>query len=135
MPEFTDLELQAYLDEAIAAEEMARIEAAARDNKAILRRLSEINRRRDMGVHTLGEVWRRHRLSCPKRQQLGAYLLDALDTETANYIYFHLTEIGCRFCLANLEDLQAQKKADAAAAKKRRRRYFQSSAGYLKKQR
>jgi hypothetical protein len=133
MPEFTDLELQAYLDEAIAAEEMARIEAAARDNKAILRRLSEINRRRDMGVHTLGEVWRRHRLSCPKRQTLGAYLLDALDPETANYIYFHITEIGCRYCLANVEDLQSEKKADVSRVKKRQRRYFQSSAGYLKK--
>ena len=133
MPEFTDLELQAYLDEAIAAEEMARIEAAVRDNKAILRRLSEINRRRDMGVHTLGEVWRRHRLSCPKRQTLGAYLLDALDPETANYIYFHITEIGCRYCLANVEDLQSEKKADVSRVKKRQRRYFQSSAGYLKK--
>ena len=133
MPEFTDLELQAYLDEAIAAEEMARIETAVRENKTILKRLSEINRRRDLGVHTLGEVWRRHRLSCPKRQQLGAYLLDALDTETANYIYFHITDIGCRYCLANVEDLQAEKNADTSVVKTRQRRYFQSSAGFLKK--
>ena len=133
MSEFTDLELQAYLDEAIAVEEMVRIEAAARSNKSILKRLSEINRLRDMGVHTLGEVWRRHRLGCPRRQELGAYLLDALDPETANYIYFHITEIGCRYCLANIEDLRAEKKEDAKAVKTRQRRYLESSAGYLKK--
>jgi hypothetical protein len=130
---FTDLELQAYLDEALAAEEMAHIEATVRKDKTILKRLSEINRRRDQGVHTLGEVWRRHRLSCPRRQDLGAYLLDALDPEMANYIYFHITEIGCRYCLANLDDLKVEKQQENAVAQKRQRRYFESSAAYLRK--
>ena len=130
---FTDLELEAYLDEALAPEVMSQVEMIARNDKSILKRLAEISQRRDQGVHSLGEVWRRNRLSCPPRQQLGAYLLDALEPETANYIYFHLTDIGCRYCLANLEDLQASKQQQDSVIEKRSRRYFESSAGYLKK--
>ena len=60
-------------------------------------------------------------------------MLDALDPETANYIYFHVTEIGCRYCQANIDDLQAEKNQQKPVVEKRQRRYFQSSAGYLKK--
>ena len=133
MSEFTDLELEAYLDEALPPESMAQVESIARNDKSLLGRLTEISQRRDQGVHSLGEVWRRHRLSCPPRKQLGAYLLDALDSETANYIYFHLTEIGCRYCLANVDDLQVAKKQSDSVSQQRQRRYFESSAGYLRK--
>ncbi len=101
---FTDSELAAYLDEALSPEQMVEVESAARTDQRLLQRLSQVNRRRDQGQHTLAEIWRRHRLSCPPRQQLGAYLLDALDAELANFIFFHVTEVGCRYCLANLED-------------------------------
>lgn len=133
MNDFTNEELEAYLDEALAPEEMTRIEAAVRKDNKLLHRLSSVNRRRDLGVHSLGEVWRRHRLSCPPRHQLGAYLLDALDSETANYIYFHVSEVGCRYCLANVEDLKTEKQQQEAVVQSRQRRYFESSAGYLRK--
>jgi hypothetical protein len=79
----------------------------------------------------LGEIWRRNRISCPTRQQLGSYILKALDAESEGYIRFHLDQVGCRLCAANLEDLQRQRTEQTQAAQTRRRRYFQTSAGYL----
>jgi hypothetical protein len=112
---------------------MARIETAARGDEALLRRLSGINARRDHGSHTLGEIWRYHRLSCPSRAELGSSLLGVLAPEQDDYIKFHLHVVGCRYCQANWNDL-ANQQAEAAEAKdSRRRKYFQSSAGYLQR--
>ncbi len=125
-------DLESYLDEALPPEEMARIELALRDNSDLIRRLAEINARRDAGVHSLGAIWRRHRLSCPSRDRLGSYLLGALPAEWSRYIEFHLDTVGCRYCKANLTDLQQQTET-SQAAETRRRKYFQSSAGYLRR--
>jgi hypothetical protein len=132
---FTESELEAYLEESLSPEEMAAIEAALRKQpRRLLLRLSAINARRDAGVHSLGEIWRRHRVSCPTREHLGSFLLGALDEAYAGYIAFHLQTVGCRFCLANLEDLKRRRGEAADAAATRRRKYFQSSAGYLRRE-
>lgn len=129
---FTTAELEAYLDESLPIERMTAIEAALRDDAELRERLSATNGRRDAGVHSLGEIWRRHRLSCPSREQLGSYLLGVLSTDVADYVKFHLESIHCRYCTANLEDLRAQQStADADQKQQRRRRYFQSSVGHL----
>src|SRR5688572_24975053 len=103
---FTNLELEAFLDEALAPEEMARVELALRAQPKLARALAEISARRDAGVHTLGEIWRRNRASCPSRDQLGSYLLGAMDGDQADYITFHIESVGCRYCQANLQDLK-----------------------------
>jgi len=143
--EFTDTELEAYLDEDLSSLEMAQIEDALRTQagkeespKGILARLTQINRRRDSGVHTLGEIWRSNRVSCPTREQFGSYLLGVLSKEETDYLEFHVQRLGCRQCEANLEDLKSQreqssKSTEKEAATERRRKYFQTSAGYLKK--
>lgn len=125
-------DLEAYLDEALPPEEMARIERTLRKDPELRRQLATINARRDAGVHSLGEIWRRHRLSCPPREQLGSFLLDALPDELADYIAFHLEVIGCRYCRANLTDLERQQAEAPEVVETRRRKYFQSSAGYLR---
>jgi hypothetical protein len=130
---FSDADLEAYLDEGLPPADMAQIENAARGDEALLRRLSGINARRDHGSHTLGEIWRYHRLSCPTRAELGSSLLGVLSAEEDDYIKFHLHDVGCRYCQANWNDL-ANQQAEAAEAKdSRRRKYFQSSAGYLQR--
>jgi hypothetical protein len=131
---FLEAELEAYIDEALPADRMAAIEEAVRGDGDLLRRLAAINARRDAGVHSLGEIWRRNRLTCPTREQLGSYLLNVLPDETVAYIRFHLRNIGCRYCDANLADLQSQQ-AERATADRRRRKFFQSSAGYLEHKR
>jgi anti-sigma factor RsiW len=130
---FRQTDLEGYLDEALAPERMTEIEDALRHDPALADRLATINARRDAGVHSLGEIWRRHRLTCPSREQLGSYLLGVLPEDAAAYIAFHLETIGCRPCQASAADLKAQHHEGADAAEHRRRRYFQSSAGYLKK--
>ncbi len=125
-------DLEAYLDEALPPEEMARMEKVLRDDAALLGQLAAIQSRRDAGVHSLGEIWRRRRLSCPSRGQLGNWLLDALPDAEAAYVRFHLEVVGCRYCQASLADLQDQQSEPTQAAQSRRRKYFQSSAGLLR---
>ncbi|MES1213859.1 MAG: hypothetical protein ABUL64_04655 [Singulisphaera sp.] len=131
--QFSDADLEAYLDEALPPPEMARIENAARADGALLRRLAGINARRDVGSHTLGEIWRFHRLSCPTRAELGSSLLGVLAAAEDDYIKFHLNVVGCRYCQANWNDLVNQQAEAAEEKATRRRKYFQTSAGYLKK--
>ena len=105
-----------------------------RDSAQLRARLEEVrNNREDVQLHTLGAIWHRSRLTCPSRQQLGSYLLDALDPELASYFKFHLEVIECPFCQANLADLDAQSKAAAApqASKTRQHRILKSSRHLL----
>jgi hypothetical protein len=117
----------------LTSAEMAAVEAAIRANPDLLSQLAAINGRRDAGVHSVGEIWRRHRLSCPTREQLGSYLLGVLDTEHADYIDFHLQKIACRPCQANLDDLRRQQQESGEVVKTRRTKYFQSTAGHLRR--
>ena len=129
---FTLVELEAFLEEALTPGEMAEIETQLREHPELLQQLQSILGRRDAGVHSLGAIWRRHRISCPSRDLLGSYLLGVLDAEQQDYVRFHLEQVGCRYCTANLEDLRARQQETAEELQVRRRRYFQSSAGYLK---
>ena len=131
---FRQGDFDAYLDEALPVEEMARIEKALRDDPSSARRLAAVLARRDSGVVSLGEVWRRHRLSCPTRQELGGFLLGVLPDDAAQYVTFHLEAVGCRYCQANVADLKNQQAEAQGSAENRRRKYFQSSAGRLRRQ-
>ncbi|MGA2619303.1 MAG: hypothetical protein ABSF26_16975 [Thermoguttaceae bacterium] len=131
---FRQADLEAYLDEALPVEEMARIERALREDASLAGRLAAILARRDSGLDCLGAIWRRHRLSCPGRHELGSFLLGVLPQPVERYVAFHLDVVGCRYCQASLSDLRSQHAGSpAAAAEGRRRRFFQSSAGYLQK--
>jgi hypothetical protein len=133
MVHFTDTELEAYLDEALPGEAMARIEAAVRKSEELARRLAGIHVRRDGGSHSLGDIWRRHRLTCPTRNELGSYLLGVLSEGQAAYIRFHVEEAGCRWCQANYDDLHRQRAEASETGRHRRRKYFESSAGLLRR--
>jgi hypothetical protein len=130
---FTTSELEAFLDESLPAERMATIEEALRHSDALQKQLTAINGRRDAGVHSLGDIWRRHRLSCPSREQLGSYLLGVLARDHAGYVKFHIESVGCRFCAASIMDLKAQQSAAEKEVTRRREKYFQSSVGHLRR--
>ncbi len=76
-PTFTDADLIAYADELLVSDEATAIEDQLRSSQALRQRLAMLLKLRDQGGHTLGEVWRRQRLSCPSRSDLGSYLLGA----------------------------------------------------------
>ena len=138
-PEDTSLDrrLEAFLDEALPVEESAEFERKLRDDALLRARLAEVIARRDRGDHSLGAVWQRGRLTCADRSTLGAYLLDVLDDDQRKYLEFHLNVVGCRYCRANLEDLQARRREQSAGGKEpeavRRERMFKSSVGALRK--
>jgi hypothetical protein len=131
MAEFTREQLDSYLDDALSASETARVEQALRTSEPLRRQLRGLMQERDRGEHSLGAIWRRRRLSCPSREQLGSFLLQVLDPDHQDYIDFHLHTIGCSYCLANLADLQALQEEPATQVQQRRRRFFESSAGFL----
>jgi hypothetical protein len=132
--DFSNADLEAFLDESLPVERMTAIEEVLRHGGELQKQLTAIIGRRDAGVHSLGEIWRRHRLSCPPHDQLGSYLMGVLPKGTAGYIKFHLETIQCRYCAACIDDLKSQQLAsDAGVAERRRQKYFQSSAGYLRK--
>lgn len=132
MSEITLEDLHGYLDEALSESETARIERALRNSLSLRQVLRGVMLERDRGEHTVGAIWRRHRLSCPTREQLGSFLLNVLDDGLQDYIRFHLDTIGCSYCQANLTDLQSRQREPAAATQARRKKLFQSSAGLLR---
>ena len=132
MATITREQLESYIDDALCERETAQVEQALRESDPLRRMLRALIQERDRGEHSLGAIWRRQRISCPSRDQLGSYHLQVLESELQAYVEFHLQTIGCSFCLANLADLERQQREAVPQAQDRRRRYFESSAGYLK---
>ncbi|RUL81425.1 hypothetical protein [Tautonia sociabilis] len=131
-PAIDDETLRAYLAESLPAEEMARVERGLRGSASLRQRLEDVRQDRpESTIHTLGAIWRRARLSCPDREELGSFLIEALDPEHIDYIIFHLEVVECPFCRANLADLRGQFAADTPSTQVRQRRYFQSSRHLL----
>ena len=127
-----DETLRSYLADSLPAEEMARVEKSLRDSSELRARLEDVRQNKgDPNIHTLGAIWRRGRLTCPTRQQLGSYLLDALDPELGDYLKFHLEVVECPFCQANLADLNAKATQPPATIKSRHNRILRSSQHLL----
>lgn len=123
--------LASYLDDALGETDNAKVEQALRASESLRLQLSQLMKERDRGEHSVGAIWRRHRLSCLSREQLGSYLLGVLDDDVQDYIQFHLGTIGCAYCLANVADLKSQQEEASGQVQKRRKKYYQSSAGLL----
>lgn len=135
MAEISCEELSGYLDDALGEAETAKVEQALRESEDLRRQLRTMIQERDRGEHSLGAIWRRQRLSCPGRDQLRAYLMNAIEPALKDYIDFHLETIGCSFCQANVADLQSRQKEPAGSTKNRRQRLFDSSVPYLEPRR
>jgi anti-sigma factor RsiW len=112
--------LRAYLLDELPAGTLARVEKALRDSAELRAQLEDVRQNRsEAGLHTLGAIWRRGRLTCPSRQQLGSLLLDALDPDFAAYIMFHIEVVECPYCQANLADLKGKAEPTSHLAKTR----------------
>ena len=131
--DFTDAELLAFLDEGLPVERMSAVESELRQSAKLRTRIAALRQQRDVAGHSVGEIWRRGRLSCPTRHQLGSFLLDALPVELKQYIRFHLETIGCRYCAANLDDLHQSAQQESSETAQRRQKFFQSSAGHIRR--
>lgn len=132
--DFLDAELEAYLDESLDPARAAEIEAAMKIDKGLVLKLSNINGRRDAGVHTLSDIWRRNQVGVPSREALSQFLLGSLTSEESDYIRFRIDVLKCRFTTALLADLKSQK-SDAVKSESdgRRKKLYQSGAGIFAK--
>lgn len=127
-------ELIGYLEEALPSEQMARIEERLRQSETWRAALRELSEEMVGDEHSLATIWRRHRLTCVSREKLGAFLMGGLVPDEADYIKFHLEIIQCRWCLANMDDVQSKAKGSQPSSVKpqsRSRRFFETSVGYL----
>ena len=124
--------LRAYLLDELPAGTLARVEKALRDSAELRAQLEDVRQNRaEAGLHSLGAIWRRARLTCPSRQQLGSLLLDALDPELAAYLHFHIEVVECPYCQANLADLKGRAEPASTVARTRQHRILQSSRHLL----
>jgi hypothetical protein len=133
MTEITRDSLRAFVDDALTEPEMARVEQALRSSEPLRKQLQQVVQERERGDHSIGAIWRRARLTCPSREQLGSYVLQVLDPGLQDYIDFHIRTVACPFCQANLTDLETRQHEAASQVQERRRRIFTSSAGMLPK--
>ena len=127
--ECTRGELLAYLDEILPAARSAEIEAALREDETLRDRAAALLSQRDAGQHTLGDIWRRRRLSCPGVERLGEHLLGTLPPDWQAAVELHLNAVGCRFCDAEIADLRAARVESRRDREGRTRRFFQSTVG------
>lgn len=79
----------------------------------------------------LTDIWELGRFSCPKRSTIGAYVLGTLGQQWRQYVDFHVNTLGCRFCRANLDDLQTHDARNQNA--RLRARIMESTAGFFQK--
>lgn len=114
MAEITRQMLRDYLHDALPDAELTAVEKALRESAKLRALYQEVVEQEDRGEHTVGAIWRRERVSCPTRDQLGGYVLGAGDPELLDYIEFHLKTVGCPFCQANLDDLKKAGKGGKA---------------------
>ena len=132
MAEITRATLRDYLNDALPDGELAAVEKALREQPKVQALFNQLRQDLDRGEHSVGGIWRRERLSCPTREQLGGFLMQALDPDLLDYIEFHLTTVGCAFCGANLDDLKRLQAEAPATRTTRRKRIVNSSAGLLR---
>ncbi len=132
---FSDADLEAYLDEALDPQRAMQLEQTVREDDELLYRLSHINGRRDAGIHTLGEIWRRNQIGVPTIEQMSNYLLGVSSADEVDYITFRMETLRCPYTVAMFKDLKAQSEGadDESSVETRRRKYFNSSAGLLRK--
>lgn len=78
----------------------------------------------------LTAVWEEQRPSCPKRTSLGKFTLGILPSDWHDFVDFHVNVLHCRFCEANLEELQAPQTSGEADVLNQR--LFQSTVGFLR---
>ena len=134
--DFDNATLRAYLADELPAGTLARVEKALRDSAELRARLEAVRQDRgEAGLHSLGAIWRRNRLTCPTRQQLGSLLLDVLDPDLADYLRFHIDVVACPFCQANLADLEGKARAEAPSTQARHGQILQSSQHLLRQPR
>jgi RNA polymerase sigma-70 factor, ECF subfamily len=99
---------------------IARLRELARERDASGELLRAIAQGADSGEASLDislqSAWRDARVSCPARHWLARSLVESLASGPAEFVRFHIEEMHCPWCTANLEDLRAVESSDDVSA-------------------
>lgn len=125
-----DLLLVRYIRDQLPPGEAREIEEALRMQPGLRARLATLLEESPENETAPGTIWRESRLSCPTREQWGSYLLGVLDSSIVDYFRFHLEQVECPCCLANLEDLK-ELQHSSVQLRDRHDRIFRSSVGVM----
>lgn len=104
-------------------------EKIGRRLEALDRRSGPADAEAEIPDSLLTDLWEYYRFSCPKRNTIGAYMLGTLEPDWHKYVEFHIKVLGCRFCQANLDDLQSQSQETQQEAFQAR--IMESTIGFL----
>lgn len=74
-------------------------------------------------------TWENLRPSCPKRTTLGKYVLEILPSDWNEFVHFHVDQLGCDYCRANMDELKNEAVSDSQS--RASRQLFQSTVGFL----
>jgi RNA polymerase sigma factor (sigma-70 family) len=76
----------------------------------------------------VSDEWAASHASCPARHWLARHLNGSLDEGPRSFVEFHLSQMECPWCLANLDDLQQERIAPQALIE----RVHASTMNYLR---
>lgn len=85
---------------------VARSAATAGEGESVVASLAQLAADGEVPID-IATVWRTERVSCPARHWLARFQEgdERLDPGARAFIEFHVHELGCEFCQANLDDL------------------------------
>lgn len=99
---------------------LARLRELALERDSSGQLLSAIAQGADSGEARLDfpveQAWREARVSCPARHWLARHLVDSLEPGPRDFLKFHVDEMHCPWCAANLEDLRQRESAGEVKA-------------------
>jgi RNA polymerase sigma factor (sigma-70 family) len=90
-----------------ALKRMRELAALTDSSGSLLSSLADHSQDGNTGLD-VAAIWRAARVSCPARHWLARKLADSLAPGPAEFIEFHLAEMKCDWCQANLDDLASQ---------------------------
>ena len=61
---------------------------------------------------SISELWFKERISCLDQETLDAWRRGAISGPLADYVAFHVDELGCPFCQADLGQMQVRESAE-----------------------
>ncbi|MCS6975650.1 MAG: hypothetical protein NZM31_01400 [Gemmatales bacterium] len=134
-PGITEQDLIDHVEEALPPHKASVIEKAIRESEELMAILNALILARSGEEHSVGAIWERHRLSCPTRDQLSNYLVRAMSDEALTYIAFHLEDVDCPYCQAELEELKNAKQQGKKARGERARKTYHEGVALLSSQR
>src|SRR5262249_54570978 len=100
-----------------------------KDLRERLMRDSAVQESSEPADSLLTHVWQQNGFTCRNRRTIGGSLLGTLEGTWKEYVDFHVNKLGCKFCRANVDDIQ---KATEAEQKKVQQRIFDSTIGFFK---